>query len=90
MPSRGGDAAGTGNDDERRTPEDKVCRLLSGWLGFVDTFRTRCIDPTREIRLMFEQVRAAPSGNIMDVPAPKRRYGGVPKAEQVRGRTHSP
>ena len=28
------------------------------WLGFLDTFRTLCIDPKGEIRSLFEELRA--------------------------------
>jgi hypothetical protein len=41
--------AGRGNwlGREEKTP----------WLDFVDTFRTRCLDPTTEIRETFEMLR---------------------------------
>ncbi len=36
-------------------------KLLAGhkahWLGFIDTFRTICIDPKEEIRATFEVMR---------------------------------
>jgi hypothetical protein len=40
-----------------------VCKALIQniklWLGFLDTYRTLCIDPPQEIRTIFEEVRAA-------------------------------
>jgi hypothetical protein len=34
-------------------------RSASGWLGFLDTYPTLCLDPPQEIRMIFEEVRAA-------------------------------
>jgi len=43
-------------------------------VGFINTFRTLCIDPPAEIRVMFEHVRAAPPG---DITAPRYKFGGL-------------
>jgi hypothetical protein len=54
----------------QRPPKYRECRAFScavdmahrdrtGWLGFLDTYRTLCIDPPQEIRTIFEEVRAA-------------------------------
>src|ERR1043166_7060694 len=41
--------------------QTRFCRNRSkyNWLGFLDTYRTLCIDPPQEIRTIFEEVRAA-------------------------------
>jgi hypothetical protein len=38
---------------------DMAHRDRTGWLGFLDTYRTLCLDPPQEIRTIFEEVRAA-------------------------------
>jgi hypothetical protein len=40
------------------------------WLGFLDTYRTLYIDPTAEIRVVFDQIRHSPSGDITALPVP--------------------
>jgi hypothetical protein len=38
---------------------DAVCKDRTGWLGFIDTFRTFCVEPTPEFRSICERLRLA-------------------------------
>jgi hypothetical protein len=40
------------------TGVDELKVAHSGWLGFLDTYRTLCIAPPKEIHVIFELVKA--------------------------------
>jgi hypothetical protein len=46
-----------------------------------------CIDPPLEIRLIFDRLRAAPSGEMAVLFIPRRRYGRVPSAADLKTST---
>jgi hypothetical protein len=51
----------TARRDGREVSERKWVKSVrhTSWLGFLDTYRTLCIDPTAEIRLVFEEIRSS-------------------------------
>jgi hypothetical protein len=58
-------------------------RDRTGWLGFLDAYRTLCIAPSTELRVIFELMRHTPDSEIAQLPTTTRHYGGVPTAEQL-------
>ena len=60
----------------------------SGWLGFLDTYRTLCVAPNQEIRSIFEELRGFSSSSVLSSKVYPDESASPAFAAELQGSSH--